>query len=537
MKLLATGRALGAAAAVRSKYRTARAAATAAAVAARPCCQCRYQSTNTAASAATAPAAADPASPATPSSLTIEGRTYPTDNWTNVPSTILSAIPRRLHLEPDHPIAITRAIIESQFPSPTYRKYNTLFPVVSVAQNFDSLGFPADHPGRSRTDTYYLNRSTVLRTHTSAHQADTFRANESDGFLISADVYRRDAIDRSHYPVFHQMEGARMWDRNTVRDGDIARAVWADVAKLPTHNIKVEDPNPTMHAERNPLQADHHSAEEVEAMATHLKRTLENVVVEIFTKAHLAALAADSSLTADSLEPLQVRWVEAYFPFTSPSWELEVFYMGDWLEVLGCGIVQQHLPIQAGVPSKLGWAFGVGLERIAMLLFSIPDIRLFWSRDPRFLSQFSAANTTPSRFVPFSKYPAAYKDVAFWVPSSSPSSPTTTTTSTSQTSTSSNSNVTDVSAAGGQDRADASAAPASLFHENDVMELVREVGGDLVEDVKLIDDFRHPKTGRQSLCYRINYRSLERTLTSAEANGLHDRIRDGLVEKLGVVLR
>ncbi|EAT84993.1 hypothetical protein SNOG_07527 [Parastagonospora nodorum SN15] len=147
----------------------------------------------------------------TPKEIKIEGRTYKTDEWANTPASILDAVPRKLHLQPDHPLTITRKLIESRFPG--YKTHNDLFPIVTTAQNFDSLGFPLDHVGRSRTDTYYINKETVLRTHTSAHQADTFRNNESEGYLISADVYRRDAIDRSHYPVFHQMEGARTWDR------------------------------------------------------------------------------------------------------------------------------------------------------------------------------------------------------------------------------------------------------------------------------------------------------------------------------------
>ncbi|KAI9879426.1 MAG: hypothetical protein M1830_008557 [Pleopsidium flavum] len=439
--------------------------------------------------------------------IEVDGKTYATDNWTNTPSTILSAVPRRLHHQPNHPISITRELIESRFPGPTYKHHNTLFPVVSVAQNFDSLGFPADHPGRSRTDTYYINKSTVLRTHTSAHQADTFRANQSEGFTISADVYRRDAIDRSHYPIFHQMEGARMWDRKKVPGGDVAKAVWQDLESLPKHDMHVEDPNPTIHPERNPLQAEHHNVEEVEAIAAHLKKSLEGVVVEIFSKARQAAIAAGDTSVA-SEEPLRVRWIEAYFPFTSPSWELEVFWQDDWLELLGCGVVKQDLFIDSGVPDQLGWAFGVGLERVAMLLFSIPDIRLFWSQDPRFLSQFSSSPSKAiSRFVPFSKYPTCYKDVAFWLRSSSNS-------------------------AGGGLRSN-----SQDFHENDVMEIVRDVGGDLVEDVKLVDDFTHPKTGRKSLCYRINYRSLERTLKNEEANELHELVRSRLVEKMGVELR
>lgn len=402
-------------------------------------------------------------------------------------------------------MSITRQVIERSFPDSTYARYNDLHPVVSVAQNFDSLGFPADHPGRSRTETFYVNRDAVLRTHTSAHEADIFRSNTSEGYTVSADVYRRDAIDRSHYPVFHQMEGARMWDRRKVPDGNIAKAVWADLEALPKHDLQVEDQNPTIHPERNPLQAEHHSPEEVEAVAAHLKRTLEGVVVGLFSRADEAAIA-NGDKTRTSTEPLKVRWIEAYFPFTSPSWELEVFWQGDWLEILGCGVSKQELLINAGVPEKLGWAFGIGLERVAMILYSIPDIRLFWSKDERFLSQFSSMDQI-NTYVPFSKHPACYKDVSFWLRSSS-------------------------SSAGGGNKANAQA-----FHENDFMEIVRDVAGDRVEDVKLTDEFVHPVSGRKSLCYRINYRSLERTLRNEEANQLQQKVEKHLVEKLGVELR
>lgn len=432
--------------------------------------------------------------------VNIADRDYSTDTWYNTTPQILSAVSRKLHLQPDHPISITRKLIESRFPG--FKYHNDFFPVVTTHQNFDSLGFPQDHPGRSKTDTYYINEKTVLRTHTSAHQDDTFRANESDGFLISADVYRRDAVDRSHYPVFHQMEGARMWDRQK-HGGNISAAVWADFEKLPKHDIAVEDPNPTVHLERNPLQSDH-TIEEIEAVAAHLKRSLEGVVVEIFTKAKEAAVRSGDASAANQ-EPLKVRWVEAYFPFTSPSWELEIWWQGDWLEVLGCGVVQQKLLKNADVPSQVGWAFGIGLERIAMLLFNIPDIRLFWSQDARFLSQFAESKPI-KRFAPFSKYPECYKDISFWLKGTS-------------------------SAGGG------SSANVQDFHENDVMEIVREVAGDLVEDVRLTDQFTHPKTGRRSMCYRINYRSLERTLTNEEINDLHATICGVMVEKLGIEIR
>ncbi|GES57183.1 phenylalanyl-tRNA synthetase alpha subunit [Aspergillus terreus] len=451
------------------------------------------------------------------SSLTIEGETYRTDDWTNTPDTILSHVGRRLYLEENHPLAITRKLIESTFPGPVYGNYTEPNPVVSTANNFDVLGFPADHPGRSRTDTYYINDKTVLRTHTSAHQQAYFQQinrNEATrphevGYTVVADVYRRDAIDRSHYPVFHQMEGAMLWKRPETNPlahaAATAAAIRRDVDAIPAHDVPVDDPNPTVHPDRNPLQSAHHSQEEVEAVAAHLKRSLERMVIKIFTEGSKAAAAAAASTPdAAPAEPLKVRWVEAYFPFTSPSWELEVFWQGDWLEVLGCGVIKQELLINSDVPHRIGWAFGIGLERIAMLLFNIPDIRLFWSRDERFLSQFQAGRI--SRFEPFSKHPACYKDVAFWLPSAAASGG---------------------SAAGG----------ARPVHENDIMEIVRGVAGDLVEDVQLIDEFTHPKTSRKSMCYRINYRSLERTLTNEEANELHDQVREKLVELLGVELR
>jgi phenylalanyl-tRNA synthetase alpha chain len=305
------------------------------------------------------------------------------------------------------------------------------------------------------------------------------------------------------------MEGARTWDRLKFANEDVVAAIYRDLERLPTHDIVVEDSNPPFHPERNPLQARHHSAAEAEALAAHLKHSLELMVVEIFSRAKAAAAKADPNFVD---EPLKVRWVEAYFPFTSPSWELEVFYGGGWLEVLGCGVSKQELFINAGVPSQLGWAFGIGLERIAMLLFQIPDIRLFWSTDERFLGQFTGVSDNLGllkRFIPFSKYPACYKDVSFWLPS-----PT--------------------AAAG---RNTASATFANDFHENDVMEVIRNVAGDVVEDVKLVDNFAHPKSGRKSLCYRINYRSLERTLTNEETNRLHSAVTEALVDRLGVQIR
>ncbi|PHH76154.1 hypothetical protein CDD82_4125 [Ophiocordyceps australis] len=445
---------------------------------------------------------------ATPtSSVEIRAKSYTVDAaWYNLTPTVLDATSRQLHLQPHHPLSITRRIIEQHFPTPTFTHYNSLPPVVSTQQNFDSLCFKSDHPGRQRSDTYYLNQTTLLRTHTSAHQLDTFRNNKSDGYLITADVYRRDEIDRSHYPVFHQVEGALTWDRDKLPNGHVAKAAMQDLSKFTVPNLIIQDENPAFHAERNPVQSRHHTQAEVEAISQHLKRSLEKMVVDMIARATKARAVANGS--DDQQQEVRVRWVEAYFPFTTPSWELELFYDGDWHEVLGCGIVHQQILIDAGVPSRVGWAFGIGLERIAMMLFDIPDIRLFWSKDERFLSQFeglSASLDVLPRFVPFSKHPPCPKDVSFWLPRA------------------------EAFEGGG-------VMGQSQWNDNDVMDLVRNVAGDVVEDVKLIDVWTSPK-GDESKMFRIIYRSLERTLTNEETNHYHENVRRALEEELGVKLR
>ncbi|KIX04043.1 phenylalanine-tRNA ligase [Rhinocladiella mackenziei CBS 650.93] len=459
----------------------------------------------------------------------ILGIPYIFDKTSNVSNSILNLVGRNLYDEPDHPLCITRKLIESCFPSPEFHHFTVKSPVVTIHENFDVLGFPADHPGRSRTDTYYINSNHLLRTHTSAHQHTAFQSlaneNTTTGYTICADVYRRDSIDKSHFPVFHQMEGAKIWplpndlprfEAQKVR----ASRICQDMVPLPAHQLRVYDEAKDFVGERNPIQLEH-DLTEVNHVARHLKQSLEILVDEIF-RASQQSLALGTKMGG----PGEVRWVEAYFPFTSPSFELEVLWKGEWLEVLGCGIVQQPILNKAGLKNSIGWAWGLGVERFAMLLFDIPDIRLFWSRDPRFLKQFCRGKIT--KFEPFSKYPACYKDMAFWInPAPAAASPVWTESSSGA-----------AAAAGGDSRkASPTEAQTAAFHENDIMEVVRDVAGSLAEDVKLVDEFVHPTSGRKSLCYRINYRSLERTLTNEEVNKMHEEVAARMVSQFGVEMR
>jgi phenylalanyl-tRNA synthetase alpha chain len=397
---------------------------------------------------------------------------------------------RQLHRNPNHPIGILNNLIETNFQGLGYTFYNNFNPAVTTYQNFDVLGFPQDHPGRSKSDTYYLNKDNLLRTHTSAHENECFQDCKTPGYLLTADVYRRDEIDRTHYPGFHQMEGARLWDKNTE---NVEQKIQADIDAIPKTNIIVDDPfreNPCN--PENPKQ-DYITDKQTQLVATHLKKTVEYLVNLVFEKAKESARLAGCNEPWVN-EPLRVRWVEAYFPWTTPSWEIEVWWNGDWLECCGSGVVKQQVLLNSQVSEdKFGWAFGIGLDRIAMVLFDIPDIRYFWSLDERFARQFKQG--TISTFVPYSKYPGIKRDVSFWLP------------------------------------------PGVSLHENDVMEVVRDHGKDLVESVSMVDSFVHPKTGKKSQCYRINYQSMDRNLTNDEINAIHSKVENNLVDGFEVEIR
>jgi len=371
----------------------------------------------------------------------------------NVTPYIENLIGRNLHTNENHPLGIIKAKIEKYFDSlegdVKFESVDNLEPIVGAQECFDDLLIPADHPGRLPSDTYYISRpggkevsaatDKLLRTHTSAHQSTLMRAGK-EAFLCTGDVYRRDEIDASHFPAFHQMEGVKLFDPALV-GGAMTREEWLE-------------------------------SEGCKLIAADLKATLEGLCDELFG-------------------PVEKRWIDEYFPFTEPSFELEIFYNGDWMEVLGCGVVHSGVLENAGLSNRHGWAFGLGLERLAMVLFAIPDIRLFWTDDERFTKQFAAGQYTT--FKPYSKYPPCEKDIAFWLPEG--------------------------------------------YEQNDFFELGRGVAGELVENVALIDEFTNPKTGKTSHCYRVTYRSMDRSLTNEEINELQESLRSRAADELKVELR
>ena len=193
--------------------------------------------------------------------------------------------------------------------------------------NFEALNIPAHHPARAMHDTFYFDASTVLRTHTSPVQIRTMRACEPPIRIIAPGrVYRCDS-DLTHSPMFHQVEGLLVDESSNFGD---------------------------------------------------LKGTLAQFVGAFFER------------------DFEMRFRPSYFPFTEPSAEVDIRWeradgSSSWLEVLGCGMVHPNVLRECGIDPEryTGFAFGLGVERFAMLRYGVSDLRAFFDNDLRFLRQFA----------------------------------------------------------------------------------------------------------------------------------------------------
>lgn len=364
--------------------------------------------------------------------LTVNNVTYKRDNWTNLKPRIQSYLNRNIYLQENHPLSIIRKKIVDHFyksfitnrGTPLFSVADNLSPIVTLEQNFDSLLIPKDHISRKSTDSFYLNRDYMLRAHCTAHQVDLLKSG-LDNFLIIGDVYRRDEIDSTHFPVFHQVDAVRTIRRDKLFENHDDLEIF-EPSYVPNNGRIIMNNSDGKIAEAGKQPC--HTLEAVKLAEHELKTVLVGLVKHLFG------------------ENIKYRWVDAYFPFTQPSWELEIWYNKEWLEVLGCGIMRNEILERSGVENAIGWAFGLGLERLAMILYNISDIRLFWSTDSGFLCQFHESKSTAEmQYKPISKYNQCYMDVSFWLPDT---------------------------------------YTLETFPVNSFYALVREAGGDLVEQVK-----------------------------------------------------
>jgi phenylalanyl-tRNA synthetase alpha chain len=235
-----------------------------------------------------------------------------------------------------HPLTQVRRMIEEIFREMGYAIAEG--PEVETDfNNFAALNFPPDHPARDMQDTLFVESTSeplMLRTHTSPVQIRTMLSSKPPvRILCPGRVYRKDEIDATHSPIFHQMEGLAVDDHITFAD---------------------------------------------------LKGSLHHFAKRLFGS------------------EVKVQFRPSFFPFTEPSAEMDcscvnckgngcnVCKQTGWLEILGSGMVHPNVLEAVGYDSEKysGFAFGMGIERIAILFYDIPDIRLFYSNDLRFLSQF-----------------------------------------------------------------------------------------------------------------------------------------------------
>jgi len=193
--------------------------------------------------------------------------------------------------------------------------------------NFEALNFPPHHPARAMHDTFYFPSGHLLRTHTSGVQVRFMQNNTPPLRMIAmGKVYRSDS-DQTHTPMFHQMEGLLVDETSSFAD---------------------------------------------------LKGTLAAFVKAFFE------------------QDFEMRFRPSYFPFTEPSAEVDIAWQQPdgskrWLEVLGCGMVHPNVLRNCGIDPEryTGFAFGLGIERFAMLRYGVNDLRAFFENDTRFLKQFA----------------------------------------------------------------------------------------------------------------------------------------------------
>ncbi|MDA0824664.1 MAG: phenylalanine--tRNA ligase subunit alpha [Proteobacteria bacterium] len=225
-----------------------------------------------------------------------------------------------------HPISQTLALIEQLFVRWGFEVCDGP-EIEDDYHNFEALNIPAHHPARAMHDTFYFGDGSLLRTHTSPVQVRVMEQRQPPlRIIVPGRVYRCD-YDQTHSPMFHQVEGLLIDEHITMGD---------------------------------------------------LKGVLETFLKTFFDD-----------------DDLKMRFRPSYFPFTEPSAEVDIKLssehgISDWLEVLGCGMVHPKVLSNVGIdPERFsGFAFGLGVERLAMLRFGVNDLRLFFENDLQFLRQF-----------------------------------------------------------------------------------------------------------------------------------------------------
>ena len=300
---------------------------------------------------------------------------------------------------------------------------------------FDLFNMPPGHPARSKSDTYYIGEDYVLRTHDTVFWY--YYLNHPE---IKKRIENKETLGVICYGKVY-------------RKDEIDRSHMNVFHQFGGLYIGPDD--------KKTITPD------------DLKNAISEVARSIFGEVNF-------------------RFYDHNFPYTDPSFEMEAEIGGKWIEMLGSGMARKSVLANFGLAGYHGWAFGFGLERLAMASMSLPDIRLLWSEDPRVKKQLRLGN----KFQEVSKFPPITRDISFVV--------------------------------------------ASDFVPNNYFDLIRDLGGDLVEEVKLLDQYENAEkfgAGKLSYTYRIVYRSNERTLVSEEADKIQKKLYDETVKQFSAELR
>ncbi|MFZ2484583.1 MAG: hypothetical protein WAW81_01435 [Minisyncoccia bacterium] len=296
--------------------------------------------------------------------------------------------------------------------------------IVPTDISFDLFDFPPDHPARSKSDTYYVDEKNILRTH------DTVMWYY---YMGHPEVQ---ALAKKGGPL------------GVVCYGKVYRKDEIDRRHM---NIFHQFGGLYLVPDSAPVPID------------KLREVLSEIVVSLFGP------------------DIKYRFLDDTFPYTDPSLQVEVDINGEWVEILGGGMPKKSVMHKMGLDGYNGWAFGFGLERLAIISMELPDIRLFWSEDERVKKQLKLGQ----KYKEVSKFPPVIRDISFVVDKN--------------------------------------------FIPNDYFDLIRDIGGDLIEQVELLDKYENAEKfgeGKLSYTFRTTYRSLERTLTNEEVNALHAKIEE-----------
>ena len=308
--------------------------------------------------------------------------------------------------------------------------------IVPAHVTFDLFNMPPGHPARSKSDTYYVDDNNILRTHDTVFWYYYLNLPE-----VKAKLAKGESFGTVCYGKVYRKDEIDRKHMNIFHQFG-GWYLTPDTKQV----ITLDD----------------------------LKGVLTDIAQNLFGK------------------DVKLRFNTDTFPYTDPSMEMEIEINGQWIEMLGCGLPRKTVLSNLGVTGYNGWAFGFGLERLAIVSMELPDIRLLWSQDERVVRQLKLGN----KFKEVSKYPAITRDISFIVP--------------------------------------------KTFVPNNYFDLIRDIGGNLVEEVTLLDKYENDaKFGADkiSYAYHIVYRSTERTLTVEEIEPIQNRVIEETKKQFGAEIR